>query len=242
MPYTLSMALLWVSLAVLLGIVIGWLMRSVVAKRQIERARSNHLDNVELERLRARVAELEPAAAERDALRAELATTPAAPTPEHRDVSGDVEPDVDRDVDPDVGRDAGGDVDRSSGSSGSDLDEAAAILGRPVTLDDLTVVEGIGPKVADLCAGIGITTWRDLAATEVSLLRTMLHDAGSRFRTHDPSTWPEQARLLAAGRWAEFRLLTDGLTGGAPVGSPDLHPADGADRGDPVDRGGRLVE
>jgi outer membrane protein OmpA-like peptidoglycan-associated protein len=72
MPYTLSMALLWVSLAVLLGIVVGWLMRSVVAKRQIERARSNHLDQLELERLRGRVSHLEPIEGERDRLREEL--------------------------------------------------------------------------------------------------------------------------------------------------------------------------
>lgn len=62
MPYTLSMGLFWVLSAVVLGVVIGWLMRSVVAQRQIERARTNHLDNLELERLRTRVAELEPLA------------------------------------------------------------------------------------------------------------------------------------------------------------------------------------
>lgn len=172
MPYTLSMGLLWVALAVLLGIVIGWLMRSVVARRQLERARANHLDNVELERLRARVAELE-------------AAPPGADAPAPMDAS--------------------------------ELAEAAAVLDRPVRRDDLTVVEGIGPTVAELCVGIGIQTWSDLADTEVSLLRTMLHDAGPRFRTHDPSTWPTQARLLADERWAEFRSLTLELRGGQRV-------------------------
>ncbi|HPG25856.1 MAG TPA: hypothetical protein PLW10_09505, partial [Myxococcota bacterium] len=47
-----------------------------------------------------------------------------------------------------------------------------------------------------------------------SLLRTMLADAGSRFRTHDPATWPDQARLLAEGRWGEFKALVDSLDGG----------------------------
>jgi hypothetical protein len=37
----------------------------------------------------------------------------------------------------------------------------------------------------------------------------MLHDAGPRFRSQDPSTWPEQAALLADGRWAEFRALAE---------------------------------
>lgn len=76
-----------------------------------------------------------------------------------------------------------------------------------VQIDDLTVVEGLGPGVRELCHGIGILTWADLAETEPSLLRTMLDDAGPRFRSHDPSTWPEQARLLAERRWDEFRTL-----------------------------------
>lgn len=180
MPYTLSMALLWVALAVLLGIVVGWLMRSVVAKRQVERARANHLDNVELERLRARVAELEAHPAPVPP------PTPSADTPV---------PPVAAPV----------------------VAEAGIVLDGPVVRDDLTVVEGIGPTVAELCTGIGIQTWSELAQTEVSLLRTMLHDAGPRFRSLDPASWPEQARLLDAGRWDEFRALTEQLRGGQRV-------------------------
>jgi hypothetical protein len=85
---------------------------------------------------------------------------------------------------------------------------AAERLGRPVVLDDLTVVEGLNDSVQELCHGIGIRTWWDLGRTEVSLLRTLLDDAGARFHVYDPSTWPEQARLLAAGRWDEFAELT----------------------------------
>lgn len=200
MPYTLSMAFMWVTLAVLLGIVIGWLMRSVVAKRQVERARSNHLDNVELERLRARIAELEPERdvlrGERDTARAELERLRSAPPATGAE---DVPPAA-------VGA-----------TAPVAATTAAAVLGHDVVQDDLTVIEGIGPKVAELCSGIGITTWDDLAATEVSLLRTMLHDAGPRFRTHDPSSWPEQARLLADGRWEEFQVLSQEHAGGRLV-------------------------
>lgn len=207
MPYTLSMAFMWVTLAVLLGIAIGWLMRSVVAKRQIERARSNHLDNVELERLRTRIAELEP---ERDALRAERdslrSERDAARAELERLRSAAVAPEPDGGARPDDG-----------GQHHPADDTAAAAVGPEVTPDDLTVIQGIGPKVAELCSGIGITTWNDLAATEVSLLRTMLHDAGPRFRTHDPSTWPQQARLLADGRWDEFRALSQELAEGRVV-------------------------
>jgi Tfp pilus assembly protein PilO len=75
MPYTLMKGLVWVLLAVVLGIIIGWLLRSVAAKRQVERARAANVgtaDQQELERLRNRVANLEPVVAERDRLRAEL--------------------------------------------------------------------------------------------------------------------------------------------------------------------------
>lgn len=222
MPYTLSMAFMWVTLAVALGIVIGWLMRSVVAKRQIERARANHLDNVELERLRARVAELEPERNvlrdERDAARAELERLDPAPTARPDDgstVSDAVAPVAV----PTTGSNAvpaNGPTNASTNAS-TTVESASSVLGRDVVQDDLTVIDGIGPKVAELCSGIGITTWSDLAATEVSLLRTMLHDAGPRFRTHDPSSWPEQARLLADGRWEEFRARSQEHAGGRLV-------------------------
>ena len=62
-----------------------------------------------------------------------------------------------------------------------------------------------------LCHGIGIRTWADLAATEVSLLRTMLDDAGARLKNSDPSTWPQQAGLLATRDWTGFAALRDRL-------------------------------
>jgi predicted flap endonuclease-1-like 5' DNA nuclease len=208
MPYTLSMALLWVAFAVLLGIVIGWLMRSVVAGRQVERARANHLDTVELERLRARVAELEPVVTERDRLLGELATA-GADARTDRTVGAAAVDVVAPATDPVTASDAARPVSAPVAAHRViDLTAASQALGVRVELDDLTLIDGIGPKIADLCDGIGIQTWRDLAQTEVSLLRTMLQDAGARFRSHDPASWPEQAALLADGRWAEFRTLT----------------------------------
>ena len=160
MPYTLSMAVLWLVAAAVLGLVVGWLLRSVVANRQIERARANHLESVELERLRSRIAAFDDVAAERDRLLVELeAVRPArwflAPS------------------------------------------------------DDLTVVTGITHDVADLLNGIGIRTWEDLATTEVSLLRTMLDDAGPDFVLFDPSRWPAEAARVAANRWVDGDVPVD---------------------------------
>lgn len=95
-----------------------------------------------------------------------------------------------------------------------DLKAARAVLGKTVTLDDLTVVEGIGPKISELCSGVGVTTWRQLADTDVAELQSILDAAGSRYSVHKPATWPHQAELLATGQWSEFRAFTEGLKRG----------------------------
>ena len=90
-----------------------------------------------------------------------------------------------------------------------DVVEGARILGRRVRLDDLAVVEGIGPKISEICRSAGIETWRQLADTEVGELRRMLDAAGPRYAVHRPDTWPRQAALLADGRWTEFQQFLD---------------------------------
>jgi predicted flap endonuclease-1-like 5' DNA nuclease len=92
---------------------------------------------------------------------------------------------------------------------------ATDVVGHHVVADDLTEIVGIEEHVALLCHWIGIHTWRDLAATPVEQLRTMLGDAGSRFAHLDPTTWPEQAALLSQGRWDEFAALAARLRGTA---------------------------
>jgi len=209
MPYTLMKGLVWVLLAVLLGVVIGWLLRSVAAKRQIERARSGNVgtaDQAEVERLRNRVANLEPVVTERDRLKQEL---------DDRNVGGP--PTAPASDTPPAGG-AGAAADPTDLAAAAELAEAASVLGRPIVRDDLTLIEGIGPTTDELCHGIGITTWAELSVTEVSLLRTMLNDAGQRFKATDPSMWPTQAALLAAGSWAEFKALVDDPDGGRTVG------------------------
>jgi len=82
-------------------------------------------------------------------------------------------------------------------------------------LDDLAIVEGIGPKIASLFQAAGINTFAQLAATDVERLRQILREAGIRIA--DPTTWPEQARLAAAGEWDKLKALQDELKGGRRV-------------------------
>ena len=80
--------------------------------------------------------------------------------------------------------------------------------------DDLKIIEGIGPKIELVLNAASINTWHQLAHTEPEKLREILSDAGKRFNANDPSTWPEQARLLANGETEKFKAYTDFLISG----------------------------
>ena len=80
------------------------------------------------------------------------------------------------------------------------------------TPDNLVLIEGIGPKIASLLAANGITTFAHLAATPASLIKETLDREGLHMA--DPTTWPEQARLAAAGDWDGLNALQDRLKAG----------------------------
>jgi large subunit ribosomal protein L27 len=84
-------------------------------------------------------------------------------------------------------------------------------------LDDLKVIEGVGPKIEQLLKDGGINTWAELAAADVDRLKDILDAAGPRYQIHDPSTWPAQAKFAAAGEWEELKEYQDMLTGGRDV-------------------------
>ena len=108
------------------------------------------------------------------------------------------------------------DVAEARAALGPDLTAGAAALGRKVAVDDLKVVEGIGPRIEEVLKESGINTWTELAATAPDRLRTILDLAGDQFRVHDPGTWPRQAGLAAEGRWDELVELQEELSGGRP--------------------------
>ena len=89
---------------------------------------------------------------------------------------------------------------------------AAAAPAQPSRSEDLEVIEGIGPKIAGVLRAAGITTMAQLAATDVDRLKAILQEG--EVRIGDPTTWPEQAALAAAGKWDEFDQLTAQLKGG----------------------------
>lgn len=96
---------------------------------------------------------------------------------------------------------------------------AAAVVSAPVVKesDDLTKIEGIGPKIAEILNGAGILTFTDLSGTDPERMREMLADAGGQFATHDPETWPKQSELARDGSWDELKKWQDELDGGRVV-------------------------
>lgn len=80
--------------------------------------------------------------------------------------------------------------------------------------DDLTVMEGIGPKIQMLLNQYGIYTYRQLAEADVTRLKEILSNAGPQLAMHDPGTWPSQANLAANDQWETLKSVQGFLKGG----------------------------
>jgi NADH-quinone oxidoreductase subunit I len=91
----------------------------------------------------------------------------------------------------------------------------AAQAAAPAEPDDLTRIEGIGPKISGILQDAGIKTFAQLTATEVERIKQILEEADPKLlRLADPTTWPKQARLAASGKWEALEKWQDRLRGG----------------------------
>lgn len=80
--------------------------------------------------------------------------------------------------------------------------------------DNLQVVEGIGPKMDEVCKSNGIKTWGTLSNQTPDGLRDILNKYGDKYRIIDPTTWPDQAALANDGKWNELITLQKNLDTG----------------------------
>ncbi len=80
--------------------------------------------------------------------------------------------------------------------------------------DDLRKVEGIGPKIAELFVAAEIDTFAKLAKASQKELKAILEDAGSRYASKNPGSWPKQAKMAADGKWDELKKWQDETKGG----------------------------
>lgn len=91
---------------------------------------------------------------------------------------------------------------------------AAAPADLQAAPDDLTRIEGIGPKISLLLQEAGLQTFAQLAAASPEQIAAILEAAGPRYKLADPTSWPDQAALAAAGSWEALERMQLSLQGG----------------------------
>ncbi len=138
--------------------------------------------------------------------------------PSLMDMTQEVAPSTDFATPSDIGL-AGMSRPADSGFTGTGgfADGDGPIVHEALPRDDLTQIEGIGPKIADLLSSAGITTYARLEKTSVEQLRQILATAGGSFAVHDPETWPAQAALAANDEWDKLKAWQNSLYGGVEV-------------------------
>jgi len=84
-----------------------------------------------------------------------------------------------------------------------------------VEADDLTLIEGIGPKVAKVLGEAGILTFAQLAESNADDIQNILNEAGLKMM--DATSWPAQAKLAADNDMDGLKKMQDKLSGGRKV-------------------------
>ncbi|WP_343487451.1 30S ribosomal protein S2 [Allomuricauda sp. d1] len=80
--------------------------------------------------------------------------------------------------------------------------------------DDLTKIEGIGPKAAEALVKAGVGTYRELSKAKPDAIKEILTEASSRMAHLDPTSWPKQAKMAADDKWDELKDWQDKAKGG----------------------------
>jgi predicted flap endonuclease-1-like 5' DNA nuclease len=238
MLYVAGEILIWMLLAFVLGIGLGWAIWGLRSRQDAERhdremqhqlamsqqeAERGRLQAQELAAARSRdaeaIARLQAVAAASDAASASDATEAARLRHQVADLQAQLAAASEERAEAEQRAGAAEDIleDHDGWEPVGEipgLEEAQETLGRPVILDDLKVVEGIGPQVEEVLQSAGITNWTALANSNPAGLRDILDAAGPQFHVHDPSTWPQQAVLAIGGHWHTLRSLQDSLREG----------------------------
>ena len=115
------------------------------------------------------------------------------------------------------------DLGLSSGSPPVNMPEQAGGAGvGDVTQigDDLTLIEGIGPKISEVLKQAGVATFAEMGTMTADQVHKKMTSVDPSLGVHNPTTWPEQARLAAAGDWDRLRAWQDELHGGIDLSNP----------------------
>lgn len=75
--------------------------------------------------------------------------------------------------------------------------------------DDLTKIEGVGPKAAEALSNAGMGTYKEVAGAKPDKIKEILTEASSRMAHLDPTSWPKQAAMAADGEWDKLKEWQD---------------------------------
>ena len=92
-----------------------------------------------------------------------------------------------------------------------EAEEAPAAEAPAAESDDLTKIWGIGPVFAGLLSDHGITTFAQLAQTDVEQLRTIVNESGTSAAAANEESWARQAELAGAGDWDGLEAYVEEL-------------------------------
>ena len=96
--------------------------------------------------------------------------------------------------------------------------KSTLVASKDRVVDDLEVIEGIGPAMAKALNADGIRTYEALAGSDQARLNAAVQKAGHKFAPSIP-TWAKQARYLVDGDQEGFKAYTDYLIAGVdPAG------------------------
>ena len=76
--------------------------------------------------------------------------------------------------------------------------------------DDLSILDGVGPKYADALKASGVTTFAQLSQmTPEAIEETLGKQNAPLIAGHTADTWPRQAKLAAGQEWSALRRYID---------------------------------
>jgi len=74
---------------------------------------------------------------------------------------------------------------------------------------DLTIIEGVGPKISEILKKNGVSDFSLLASSKPAKIKELLMAEGSRYAMHDPESWPEQAAMARDEKWDDLKKWQD---------------------------------
>ncbi len=80
--------------------------------------------------------------------------------------------------------------------------------------DDLTKIEGVGPKAAEALTNAGLETFAKVAKAKADKMKEILTEASSRLAHLDTTSWPKQAKMAADEKWDELKTWQESAKGG----------------------------